>query len=161
VLDTIRPEQVLGLDGWWQFVVPLEGDYDKLRTSSFQELVSEGARGIGVEDWAWLLDLDGGEGVKGQLEVGLVSRKEIPARLERAVGRSEGSFRPELAPAEREDLPAVAMFADVGWWFDASGMLADGLIDRINEFWSDRLAASSRILDDLLREGKLVLKDGR
>lgn len=99
-----------------QYVVPLTGEYDKLREAAGMNFLGELATQEHLTDFAILIDSNDADFAR-QMEFGIVSAKEIPPRLARSYGRMAGpnAVAPESYWARRKDLPPVALFIDVAW----------------------------------------------
>jgi hypothetical protein len=157
VVDTLKPESVIGMSMMGQYLVALAGEYDKARTVSFQNLAT--LRGTRVKDWAFLLDLEGDRPeLEGQVEAGIVSRDEIADRVSRETGRISGPAMGQ-PDGSREKYPEVALFADFSW-IQLGGVGEEALMDSLQAFWTSRLAASSELVDRLIEGADIEEKGG-
>lgn len=120
VVETVRPE-LMGLDWSFQFLAELDGFSDATAACAHaaRAIHSPGlAEGLGLTDFAALVDGEvDGLGVY-KMEFGIISDEEAPLRLSRVIGRSltESIDREMVLEANTDrDFPAVAVFVDISW----------------------------------------------
>jgi hypothetical protein len=153
VLDVLQPEAITGALFGGRYLIPIQGDYDKVRRAAVRTLTSDSLQ-LPIMDWSLLVDLEGTkEGQEGQCEFGIVSRSEMRDRIAGVVGRLAGE---RVSLPDEVEFPEVALFLDQSWGQSAP-FLADDVHKGLDEFWSDaRLQAEAvirRVLEGTGLEG--------
>jgi hypothetical protein len=160
-LETIGDLQVNRIALTVQFIIPVEGDYDKARTSSGQTLLGHVVGDIGIADWAVLMDSKpSASGLEGQFEFGILSKNEIPIRLGRRAGRT-GHFSqaapsiPTFFPEGKRELPDVAMFLDGMWVWTGRGEQV-AIRQQFRRVWDEAIAEGTKTVTEILTNLGLV-----
>lgn len=114
LVSTVQPRIMTSLHVALQQVIPVEGDYDEVRSRAADRMFGGWFRDS-LTDWAMLVDgkMPGGSG-NYQAEFGIVSREEVLGRFRRTVGRMAHSAETGRTHLPKV-LPAVALFMDTVW----------------------------------------------
>lgn len=137
-VQTLEPRQPSGMAVTFQFVEPLETDFDAaVRQAHATTVKIPGTESIRPDDWAVLLDLklSEPEGGIGQTEFGIVRAREVATRLRREVGRVSMAQTPSIEHDEWEtnEFAPVSLFADVT--FSAPAVPGTDALDALKAFW--------------------------
>jgi hypothetical protein len=121
VMAAVKPERPVGFQAFFQYLAPLDLDFDSAIARGRQRLfrLPLPTGDVDFTDWAITADLSvaGTPDVTAQTEFGIVRREEIPGRLQRLVGRMSriaGAARPG-ANLDMSAFADVSLFADSMW----------------------------------------------
>jgi len=146
-LSRISPAAVSSLSATMQHISPLDVDFQVAIDRGYERLfVGLPRGGMKLDDWAWLSNvfIDKPSG-NGSVEVGIVQAREIPARLERMIGRARGE-RGSGKNWGEVDLPKVALFCDSMLICDRPGDLD---LEATQRFCRHAEAQVGRLMEDL------------
>lgn len=153
VLQALKPKHLLRPEIKFQWLVELDGDYDKLRSEAAIHLF--GAAGASMTDWSVLVDgkIEDPEG-EFQAEFGILNASEAPARLARLIGRAGRSTR-----GDRDAPPPTQWQASklppVGWFYDVNCSMKQGpepTADAISHFMRDSEASLGVLMSGIMEE---------
>lgn len=144
-LDAAKPVRYRKATALYQFVIPLEVDYDDARRTVLGRLSGSTFGPFGAYDFAMLVD-GKGPSLEWHLEFGVVSREEVAPRLERLHGHfreEHGFYRSTLL-----EPPAVALYADSIW--NALGFdPGQDPIQAVNELTGSTEHEADRVMQEL------------
>jgi hypothetical protein len=146
--EAIKPENVRILGADFQFLMPLDENYDTARRGSAALLLGGLMPGENVLDWSALLDgLFEEAGMRYQVEFGILNNQEAPARIVRNMTRLDLSEDVLPMPPDFwhfEDLPEVALFMDWMWTPRGTQGTNEGADDVVTR-WKSLAAESDRV----------------
>jgi hypothetical protein len=162
-LDSIRPRSPWRLSYSSQYVMGLDLDFEKAVQLAYGRLLGDlnGSADGSFGDWAVLIDLNLGDFPStGQIEFGLITADEAPARLSRNAGRMGGaSGRSDQEPWRNTEFPAVALFADGRGEQMLQQFPEGGLAATARDFWNASGTRMGELVEGL--HSKLTTEDLR
>lgn len=162
-LDSIRPRSPWSLSYSSQYLIGLDLEFEKAIELAYGRLLGDlnGSAGGCFDDWAVLIDLKFDDfPSNGQVEFGLITANEAPARLSRNAGRMGGvSGRSDQAPWRDAEFPAVAFFADGRAEQSLQQFPEGGLAATARDFWNASGARLGELVEGL--HSKLTTEDLR
>lgn len=138
-----------------RLLVPLRGEYDKVRSATGAALLRQMLGSGGVKDWALLLDRESRlPNTLIKYEFGIVSRAEIPLRLAGVVGQVGGTAVDHEWNSSQ--FPEVALFIQ-GWWENSQRLSNGDASDEFPRFWEATLDEAFSVVKEV--GGGLDLED--
>ena len=149
VWKALDPARVSGPTFQFQWLVPLEDEYDTARRRAIGSLLGQSSV-VSLTDWSMVLNAEGDKppGVI-TLEMGIVEAAEAPQRLGRLTGlfRGQGAETPPTIWTH-ESLPEVAFFVDMIW---AAPKLVDATPEGVLSLWSEATTSAGELVSELIR----------
>jgi hypothetical protein len=163
-LEEVNPKQPRDLSASFQYIVPLEEDFDAAVEAAFGRILVESRiGGIGFDDWAVLVNFSVEDrSTDGILEFGIIKDTEAPDRLSRRAG-SVGEVdarRQVVGRWTQQTFPEVAVFVDATVVSPLEEIDdAEKLLEHIQTFWDASRSELGAFSDTL--HGILSSKDLR
>jgi hypothetical protein len=151
VWEALTPSRVANPEMRFQWLVPLEGDYDQARANGVERLFGRTVSGVTMKDWSATLAAETeGRASTAFLEFGVVDSDEAPQRLARQIGAFQGQGGPETPPSiwEPSTLPPVAFFVDLRWSVNEGVAESPEGVIRV---WEETRKKADGLVSDLMK----------
>ncbi len=153
IVDELRPVRMARATGGFQWLAPVDLDYDEARRSATRSLFGQNdpdkvLAGTTLVDYALLIDGTHPNGTY-QIEIGVVKAEEVPDRFARTAGRMGGpdmGISPSLWPLD--SLPEVAYFGDLRWRANKSPATSS---DAVVEGWTATRTLATAVASGLFK----------